>query len=44
MRAFLVGEGPLITGVIGLVEGVKYMIDKPEKFKQTYLLDGKVWF
>ncbi len=36
--------GPLVTGTIGLVEGIKYLVKSPEDFRQTYELEGKKWF
>lgn len=36
--------GPLITSVIGIVEGIKYLTESPEQFKDTYLIGGKTWF
>lgn len=36
--------GPIITSVIGIVEGIIYLISSPEKFQETYVTGNKIWF
>ena len=40
----LVLIGPIITTVIGIVEGIKYLASSPEQFQETYVTGDKVWF
>ncbi len=38
------GIGSMITGVIGLIEGIIYLTKSDEDFVQTYVIDKKQWF
>lgn len=40
----LLGLGPMIVGLIGLVEGIIYLTKSDEEFVSTYLEDRKGWF
>ncbi len=42
--AFLVGIGPAVMGVIGLVEGILYLTKSDEEFAKTYIDNKKGWF
>ncbi len=33
-----------VGGVIGLIEGIIYLIKSDEEFVQTYLVEKKAWF
>jgi TM2 domain-containing membrane protein YozV len=36
--------GPLITGVIGIIEGIRYLNMTDDQFDQTYVKNSKLWF
>ena len=38
------GFGAIVTGVIGLIEGVIYLTKSDEEFVQTYIMNKKGWF
>lgn len=38
------GAGAIVMHVIGIVEGIKYLIMSDEEFHQTYMIDKKEWF
>jgi TM2 domain-containing membrane protein YozV len=38
------GFGGMISGVIGLVEGIIYLTKSDEDFYQTYMVGKKEWF
>ena len=38
------GAGGVVTGVIGLAEGIIYLTKTDEDFYQTYMLNQKGWF
>lgn len=38
------GLGPLVMGVIGLVEGVIYLTKSDQEFYDTYVVGNKQWF
>lgn len=40
----LVLVGPIITAVIGIIEGIEYLTLSPEKFQETYVTGNKIWF
>jgi hypothetical protein len=38
------GFGAMVTGVIGLVEGIIYLTKSDEEFVRTYVQNKKGWF
>ena len=42
--AILFGLGPLIMGIIGIVEGIMYLTKSDEEFSSTYIQNQKAWF
>jgi TM2 domain-containing membrane protein YozV len=38
------GVGAIITGVVGLIEGIIYLTKSDEEFVNTYVLNKKGWF
>jgi TM2 domain-containing membrane protein YozV len=40
----LLGLGPLIMGIIGLIEGIMYLTKSDEEFVATYINGKKGWF
>lgn len=38
------GMGGMVMGIIGLVEGIMYLIKSDEDFYQTYIVEQKAWF
>ncbi len=38
------GFGGMITGIIGLIEGIIYLTKSDEDFYQTYYVQKKGWF
>jgi TM2 domain-containing membrane protein YozV len=38
------GIGGMVMGIIGLVEGIMYLIKSDEDFYQTYVVEKKAWF
>ncbi|MFO0925120.1 MAG: TM2 domain-containing protein [Pirellulales bacterium] len=38
------GFGSMITGIIGLIEGIIYLTKSDEDFYQTYGVEKKGWF
>jgi TM2 domain-containing membrane protein YozV len=38
------GFGAIITGVVGLIEGIIYLTKSDEEFVNTYVLNKKGWF
>ena len=38
------GIGSLLTGLIGLIEGIIYLSKSDEEFYETYILERKDWF
>lgn len=41
---FLLGLGPLVMGIIGLIEGIIYLTKTPEEFRALYIDAEKDWF
>jgi len=42
--SFVLGLGPLVMGVIGLIEGILYLTKSDEEFCSTYVYNKKEWF
>ena len=40
----LLGLGPIVMGIIGLVEGILYLTKSDEEFVATYVRGKKGWF
>ena len=40
----LIFIGPLVVGVIGIIEGIRYLSMSDEQFDQTYVKNSKLWF
>lgn len=40
----LFGAGPMIMGIIGLIEGILYLTKSDEDFVATYINGKKGWF
>lgn len=40
----LCGIGAIIVGVVGLIEGIIYLVKSDEDFYQTYIVEKKQWF
>lgn len=40
----LLGFGPMIAGIIGLIEGIMYLTKSDEDFVATYVNGKKGWF
>jgi TM2 domain-containing membrane protein YozV len=38
------GIGSVVTGIIGLVEGIIYLTKTDEEFYRTYYIEKKGWF
>jgi TM2 domain-containing membrane protein YozV len=38
------GIGGAVTSIIGLVEGILYLVKSDEEFVQTYVTNKKAWF
>lgn len=38
------GMGGMVTGIIGLVEGIIYLTKSDEEFVSTYIVSKKSWF
>lgn len=38
------GIGGMITGIIGIIEGIIYLTKSDEEFYQTYYVQKKGWF
>lgn len=38
------GVGATVMGVIGLIEGIIYLIKPDDEFYQTYMVEKKGWF
>jgi hypothetical protein len=38
------GFGPIIAGIIGLIEGIMYLTKSDEDFVATYVNGKKGWF
>ena len=38
------GFGGMITGIIGLIEGIIYITKSDDEFEQTYVTGSKPWF
>jgi len=38
------GLGAIITGIVGLIEGIIYLTKSDEEFVNTYVLNKKGWF
>ena len=38
------GFGSIVTGLIGLIEGIIYITKTPEEFQATYVDAKKEWF
>jgi TM2 domain-containing membrane protein YozV len=38
------GFGSIVTGLIGLIEGIIYITKTPEEFQATYIDAKKEWF
>jgi TM2 domain-containing membrane protein YozV len=42
--SLLLGLGPVVMGIIGLVEGIIYLTKTDEEFVATYINGKKGWF
>lgn len=42
--AILLGLGPLVMSVIGLIEGIMYLTKSDEEFVEVYVANKKGWF
>jgi TM2 domain-containing membrane protein YozV len=42
--AILFGLGPIVMGIIGLIEGILYLTKSDEEFSRTYVQGRKPWF
>jgi hypothetical protein len=40
----LIKVGPFIMGIIGLIEGIIYLLKSDEEFYATYVQGKKKWF
>ena len=38
------GFGAILTSIIGLVEGIMYLVKSDQEFYETYMLNQKPWF
>ena len=36
--------GPMIMGLVGLIEGIIYLTKPDDEFYQTYAIEKKEWF
>jgi hypothetical protein len=36
--------GPIVMGIIGLIEGIIYLTKSDEQFRQIYVAGKKEWF
>ena len=44
LGAFLFGLGPLVMGVIALIEGIMYLTKSDADFERIYVIGNKPWF
>ena len=44
LGSFLVGLGPMVMWIIGLIEGIIYLTKPDEEFVATYVTGHKAWF
>ncbi len=44
LLGFLIFVGPIVTGVISLIEGIIYLTKSDEEFYRLYVLNKKEWF
>ncbi len=44
LGSFLFGLGPTVMGIIGLIEGIMYLVKSDEEFVATYVDGQKGWF
>ena len=44
LGAFLIGLGPMVMWIIGLIEGIIYLTKPDEEFVATYIEGHKGWF
>lgn len=44
LGSFLLFLGPIIMGVIGLIEGIMYLMKSDAEFEQIYVVGQKEWF
>jgi hypothetical protein len=42
--SLLLGAGPAIVGIVGLIEGIIYITKSDEEFNNTYVVGRKPWF
>ena len=42
--SILLGLGPIVMGLIGLIEGIIYLTKSDEEFASTYVSGKKGWF
>jgi TM2 domain-containing membrane protein YozV len=42
--SLLFGLGPLVMGIIGLIEGIMYLVKSDDEFVSTYVNGKKGWF
>lgn len=42
--SLLFGLGPLVMGIIGLIEGIMYLVKSDDEFASTYVNGKKGWF
>jgi TM2 domain-containing membrane protein YozV len=38
------GFGAIVTGIIGLIEGIIYLVKSEAEFEETYIKNKKGWF
>jgi TM2 domain-containing membrane protein YozV len=44
LGSFLLFLGPIVMGIIGLIEGIIYLTKSDEQFRQIYVAGKKEWF
>ena len=44
LGSLLCGIGPIVTGIIAIIEGIIILTKTPQEFKEMYIDNKKVWF
>ena len=44
LGAFLFGLGPLVMGIVALIEGIIYLVKTDEDFQRVYVDGRRAWF
>lgn len=44
LGSLLLGLGPVVMGIIGLIEGIVYLVKPDDEFVTTYVDGKKGWF